>query len=318
MRTLFIVSGGDAPGINTVLFRYAEHTNKHNDSAVGAVGGFAGLLDEQVIPLSLEQLGYLEAQPGTYLASSREPVLSKPEAKQQLLDTLQKHEIDNMVLFGGNGTLHHVFPLLTEWGVQCIALPVTIDNDVPGTEYTLGFDSACNYGYQAVDGVRATARALPGRIFMLETLGGNTGFLALQIAFGGGASAVLIPEIAYDNQWLTQRLLSAIKSNGHALLVISEGIAASRTLATELPEWTGIRMRDIRLGHGQRGGTPTHRDRITAAYMANLAHDALKAGKHGVVVIRNGQAVLHEGTLQNFDNPVPDQYLYNTVNGLSE
>lgn len=318
MKTLFVVSGGDAPGINTLLFRYAELALKNGDVAVGAVGGFPGLLDEHLIPLTVEQLGYLESLPGTYLASSREPILGKPEARQQLLDVLENHEIDNMVLFGGNGTLHHVFPLLTEWGVRCIGLPVTIDNDVPGTDYTLGFDSACNYAYQALDGIRATARALPGRIFMLETLGGNTGFLALQVAFGGGASAVLIPEYAYDNQWLAKRLLASIQSNGHALLVISEGIPASRTLAEEIPQWTGIRLRDVRLGHGQRGGSPTHRDRVFAAQMARMAHQALRDGVHGVIIVRGGRTMLHEGTLQSFDNPMPDRDLYNFINGLTD
>ena len=317
MKTLFVVSGGDAPGINAVLFRYAELALKNGDIAIGSIGGLSGVLDEQFIPLTLEQLGYVEALPGTYLASSREPVLGQPDAKQQLLDILEKHEIDNMVLFGGNGTLHHVFPLLTEWGVQCIGLPVTIDNDVPGTEYTLGFDSACNYAYQAVDGVRATARALPGRIFMLETLGGDTGFLAMQVAFGGGASAVLIPEYDYDNDWLAKRLLDSIKSNGHALLVLSEGVKASRTLAEDIPQWTGIRMRDIRLGHGQRGGTPTHRDRAMAAQMARLTHQALHQDAHGVVVIRDGRTTLHKGTLQNLDSPMPDRDLYNFINGLT-
>jgi 6-phosphofructokinase 1 len=165
--------------------------------------------------------------------------------------------------------------------------------------------------------VRATARALPGRIFMLETLGGYTGFIALAVAYAAAAHAVLIPEYAYDNDWLKHRLLDSIGAHGHALLVISEGIEAHDTLRTDIPEWTGIRMRDIRLGHGQRGGTPTHIDRLLATQMAYTAHSALKRGQRlGVVVVRNGQTMLHEGLLNGFDEPVPDREQYDLVNGL--
>jgi 6-phosphofructokinase 1 len=318
LKTAVVVSGGDAPGINTVLANYTGHAARNNDQVVGAVGGMPGLLQGDIVPLELRQIAPFTEQPGTYLASSREPVLNQDGAQNQLLAVLDQHNIDNVVLIGGNGTMHYVLPLLVLWGVKCIGIPVTIDNDVPGTERTLGFDSACNYAYQTIDGVRASARALPGRMFMVETLGGDTGLLALDIALGAGACAVLVPEYAYTNDWLARRLLEAIQWDGHALLVLSEGIQASRTLVDEIPQWTGIRMRDIRLGHGQRGGRPTHIDRALAANFSRLAYQALSDGcQSGVVVVRQGATFLHEGTLDGFPRPLPDLCLYCQINGLS-
>ncbi len=318
MKTLMIVSGGDAPGINTTLARYSTLASSAGDEVVGAVGGLPGVLNGDIVPLPPAVISPFEAQAGTYLASSREPVLSRPTAHAEIIAVLEQHQIDNIILFGGNGTLHHVLPILAAWDIPCIGLPVTIDNDVPGTERTLGHDSACNYAIQSVDGVRATARALPGRIFMLETLGGYTGFIALAVAYAADAHAVLIPEYEYDDDWLKKRLMDSIYAHGHALLVISEGIEAHDSLRTDIPEWTGIRMRDIRLGHGQRGGTPTHIDRLLATQMAYTAHTALKRGQRlGVVVVRNGQTMLHEGLLNGFDEPVPDREQYNLVNGFT-
>lgn len=318
LRTLMIVSGGDAPGINTVLARMSVIASEAGDEILGAVGGLPGVLQGDIVPLSPSVIGPFEAMPGTYLPSSREPVLSRDSAHTEMIDALAYHHIDNVILFGGNGTLHHVLPLLAAWDIPCIGLPVTIDNDVPGTERTLGHDSACNYAIQAVDGVRATARALPGRIFMLETLGGYTGFLALAVAYTAAANAVLIPEYDYDDEWLKKRLMHSIYAHGHALLVISEGIEAHDSLRTDIPEWTGIRMRDIRLGHGQRGGTPTHIDRLLATQMAHTAHRALRNGQRlGVVVVRDGQPVLHEGLLNGFPEPVPNREQYDIVNGFN-
>jgi 6-phosphofructokinase 1 len=314
-----VVSGGDAPGINAAIWNYARLAAVYGDTVIGAIGGLPGLLNEQFVPLTVEAVNPFAAQPGTMLASSRDPVLARTGARESLHGILDRHSIDNILLFGGNGTLHHVLPLLSVWELRVVGIPTTIDNDVPGTAYTLGFDSACNYAYQAVDGVRATALALPGRIFMLETLGGHTGMLALAVAHGAGADAVLVPEYAYENEWLADRLLNAIKIKGHALLVLSEGVKAARTLADEIPQWTGIRMRDIRLGHGQRGGNPTHRDRTFAAQCAQLALEALHSGQiYGTVIVRDGDTQFHEGDMPDRLTPVmPDRALYDWINGLN-
>lgn len=317
MKTLIVVSGGDAPGINATIWQYTRVAARQGDSVVGAEGGFAGVLDQQIAYFNARRVAPFAMLPGSFLASSRDPVLSDDEAGNKLYTVLEKHGIDNLLLFGGNGTIHHVLPRLDTWDIPVVAIPTTIDNDVPGTEYTLGFDSACNYAYQAVDGSRATAAALSGRIFMIETLGGNTGMLALAVAEGAGADAVLVPEYEYDQAWLTERLKTTVERNGFALLVLSEGLKDARTLADDIPKWTDIRVRDIRLGHGQRGGMPTHMDRQIGSRMATLAYDALSHGmKRGVVVQRAGQLFVHEGAMDDAPQPLPDREIYDMINGL--
>ena len=317
MKTLFVVSGGDAPGINNVLGNYTRIAASQENTVVGAYGGFPGLLDNQIISLSYDTLMPWMGRGGSFLASSRDPVLSQAEAAERIKRIIQDHQIDNMVLFGGNGTLRYIPPLLRDWGIPCIGLPTTIDNDVPGTDLTLGFDSASNFAYHAIDGAAATAHALRGRIFLVETLGGTCGNLALAVAHGAGAHAVILPEYAYEDAWLSQRITAALQRDGYALVVICEGARGARTLADDIPKWTGTRVRDVRLGHAQRGGTTSHRDRVLAADMAHTAYTALQAGlQMGITVVSGGTLTIHEGTLESFEIRPPDSTLYNRINGL--
>ena len=317
MKTLFVVSGGDAPGINALLGQYTRLAAAGGDTVIGAVGGFPGLLAGDLIPLSLDALIPWMGRGGSILPSSRDPVLSKDDAGPRIQAVIQQHQVDNLVLFGGNGTLRHIPPLLTEWGLRWIGIPTTIDNDVPGTERTLGFDSACNYSYQAIDGAMTTAHALRGRMFMVETLGGFCGNLALAIAQGAGAHAVLLPEFDYDDAWLAARMKAAVEQHGYGLLVLNEEARNAKTLVQTLPEATGIRMRDVRLGHAQRGGVTSHIDRVLAADLAAEAYSALKqSSASGTLIVRGGRVALQKGVLPTV-KIVPDQTLYNRINGLS-
>jgi len=317
MKTLLVVSGGDAPGINTALLQYTRLARQNGDEIVGAVGSFAGVLDGRIIDLQPEMIAPVAGLGGSYLASSREPVLRDPQNRQKLSEILTSHQIDNVVVFGGDGTLRNIPPILNDMGIACIGIPTTIDNDVPGTEMSIGFDSACNFAYQTIDNLLATARALPGRIFSVETLGGNTGLLALDIAAGSGAHAVLVPEYAYSDDWLIQRLKDAVQREQYALVILSEGVATSRTLVEDIQEKSGLKIRDTRLGHGQRGTPPSHRDRVLASEMAQAAYDALPAGTTmGTMVVSGGKINLQAGKLADLPPRLPDQSLYNQVNGL--
>ena len=223
MKTLILVSGGDASGINTVISRYTVQVRRYGDEVVGVSRGFAGLLAGQIQTIDPSIMRQLEGVGGSYLTSSREPVLSHPHAQATLKRILEQAQIDNLLLFGGDGTLRQVLPLLKQWHIPVIALPTTIDNDIAGTEQTLGFDSACNFAYGVISGALATAQALPGRIFMVETLGGPTGYIALDVGFAAGAHAVLLPEYDFEMTWLAQRLKQAIEADGFAFVVLSEG-----------------------------------------------------------------------------------------------
>ncbi len=317
MKTLFVVSGGDAPGINNVLGNYVRLAAQNGDTALGTEGGFPGLLENRIMPLNYDALIPWMGRGGSLLASSRDPVLNQAEAGDRIKAILRDNAVDNIVLFGGNGTLRYIPPLLRNWGIPCVGLPTTIDNDVPGTEMTLGFDSACNFAYHAIDGTTATAHALRGRIFLVETLGGTCGNLALAVAHGADAHAVILPEYSYEDTWLSERITGVLNSDGYALVVICEGARGARTLADDIPKWTGTRVRDVRLGHAQRGGNASHCDRVLAADMAHTAYDALKNGlQTGIICVTNNRVAIHEGGLEQFQLSAPDRTLYNYINGL--
>ncbi len=317
MRTLLIVSGGDAPGINAAIYAFTRLSEQSGDHVVGAVGGLAGAVDGHLVDLHSDIVAPLCGLGGTYLTSSREPVLKDAMNRLKLIQTISRQSIDNIVLFGGDGTLRNIPPILAEIGLASVGIPTTIDNDVPGTDETIGFDSACNAAHHVIDGLLATARALPGRIFSVETLGGTTGFLALDIARTAGAHAVLIPEIEYDDTWLAGRLKEAARQHRLALLVLSEGVAASRTLVENMQQQHNLRIRDTRLGHGQRGVAPSYRDRSLAQAMAAAGYTGLHSGvKAGVVAMQHGQIALCEEFIANFPPRQPDRRVYEQINGL--
>ncbi|MFN8531537.1 MAG: 6-phosphofructokinase [Anaerolineae bacterium] len=318
MRTLIVVSGGDAPGINALLFYLTEHAAQRGHELIGAMGGLPAVLSEQFTLLTPALTAPFAALPGSYLASSREPVLKDPANHSLFADALRKHRIDNLILFGGNGSLYYLPPIFAELGVPCVGIPTTIDNDVAGTDRTLGFSSACQFAYAAIDGIRATGHALPGRLFTLETLGGGAGMLALEVAYAAGADGVLLPEFpGVDYDALAAHLKAALVRKGHALLVYNEYITDKAEMLETLPGKVGTRVRDSRLGHAQRGAAPTAEDRLLARVWADLAYDALQARlPMAITVWRNGSAALHEGLLSG-ETPRPNRARYNLVNGIT-
>ncbi len=317
MKTAIVVSGGDAPGINAAIAAYARLAREGGDQVLGAQDGFAGLLAGGLTELDRALLTRLSGKGGSILRSSREPVLSEPEAGDRLRSVMRANAIDNLLVFGGDGSLKHLLPLLKRWETPCVALPTTIDNDVAGTDYTLGHDSACNFALAAVEGIRATAGALPGRIFMLETLGGHTGYLALAIAYASGADAVLLPEYGFDLDWLAGRLRRVVEGAGYALVVLCEFVPGIERLVEEIPRRSGIRLRYSALGHAQRGAEASHYDRRVAREMSRLAWRALKDGlRLGAVALRDGQLSLRQGVMPLEDKAPPDYSRYARVNGL--
>ncbi len=318
MKTLIVVSGGDAPGINTAIAQFTRLATANGDMVVGAVGGFEGALAGHIAPVKPVLIAPWASRGGSYLQSSRAPVLSEPDAQTRFTSLLSNHKIDNLLLLGGDGTQRFVAPLMAEWGTPYIGIPTTIDNDVPGTENTIGFDSACNFAHHAIDNLLMVALSLTGRIYTIETLGGDTGFIALGVALAVGAQAVLIPEYAYTNEWLTQRLLDIVTRDNYALVVLSEGIRGSRTIAQDIRQWTGLYCRDTRLGHGQRGAIPTHQDRLLAVQMGRVAYEALRSGKQaGMTAVHQGNVMLETTPIAGLPPRIPDRQWYNDVNGLS-
>jgi len=316
MRTLLVVSGGDAPGVNAALYHYTRAAALNGDEVFGAIGAFEGLLQEQLKPLSPQELDPVVGQGGSYLPSSREPVLKEASNCERLKGVLERHCIDNLVLFGGDGTLSNLAAILQSLNIACLGIPATIDNDVPGSELTLGFASACSMAQQMIDGLRATARALPGRAFAVEVLGGHTGFLALDIAYAAGADAVLIPEYAYDLGRIAKRLQDAARTYRYGLVIYSEGIGDSQRF-TQAMHAHGLHVRSSKLGHAQRGAPPVHQDRKLAADMALLAYHTLQQGaRQGTVLVQQGKVRFLRTTVATLPRRLPERSLYERVNGL--
>ena len=317
MRTGILVSGGDAPGINAAIDAFMTIADAHGDRVIGAHGGFAGLLAGALVDFDRGLVSLLSGRGGSILRSSREMALAAPGARDKLRTVMNERGIDNLLLFGGDGSIRHILPLLQRWGVACVVLPTTIDNDVPGTGYTLGHDSACNYAWQSISGIRATAHALPGRIFLVETLGGFCGRLALEIAYAANADAVLLPEYAFELDWLAARCIKAVKARGTALVIVCEGVQGSGDLAETLASESGIRVRQTGLGHAQRGADVSFRDRVAAREMSLVAHQAFRDGvRLGMAVERDGKFSLQAGLPAMESLPPPDAARYKQVNGL--
>ncbi len=317
MKTCIVVSGGDAPGINTAIDSFARLARQNGDHALGAQGGFAGLLDDQLVELDCSLVSLLAGRGGSILPSSRRPALQDPKARERLSEVMRRRGIDNLLLFGGDGTIRHVAPLLARWGIAYIVLPTTIDNDVAGADYTLGHDSACNFALGVVNGIRATAHALPGRIFLLETLGAPTGHLALAIAYASGADLALLPEYPLGLDWLCERLTEIVARQGLALVVLSEAYPDIDRLVEEIPRRNGIRLRYTALGHAQRGADVSHWDRCVARDMSRVAWRAFKHGiGSGTVLWREGAALLHQGSLTSELKPPPDRRQFEFINQL--
>lgn len=319
MKTLIVVSGGDAPGINVALYNLTKLSKETDNSILGVHGAFSGILKENFVSLNASDLAAYVGIGGTFLASSREPVLRDEKNRREIVHILKKYAIDNIILLGGDGTLRAIPPILAEHGIACIGIPTTIDNNVPGTEKTIGFASACSFAHQTIDGLLATARALPKRVFSVEVLGGDSGFIALDVAYASNAHAVLMPEFTSHLEHVASQLKSGIENDGWGLLVLSEGIADKDETLSQLENAVGMKIRNTKLGHGQRGCLPSHADRFLAKQLSTIAYQALQNGEtFGTCLVQEGQAVFNSQLCSDFPKRIPDKNLFREINVLEE
>lgn len=281
MAFAILCSGGDSPGMNACIeFAYKKAKEKGKE-LVGVLGGFNGLAKGELLPLEGIVEG-IERWGGTILRTSRSREFASPEGKKALLKNVREKNIEGVVVLGGNGSMKEGIPFLAELGIPTVGIPCTIDNDVPLTE-SIGFDTACNKAITLLDSIRDTALALPERIFVLETLGGRTGHIALTVAYAGGADYVCIPEIPLDESSLLERISAKTMERGWAICVVAEGVGGYK-IGEKLEKELGVRVRLTVIGHSQRGGSPSFRDRMLARALSEEAITALLEGNYPVVV----------------------------------
>ncbi len=285
MRLGILTSGGDSPGMNAAVWRVERAATARGWTALGIPQGFAGLLERRADLIDAAMAARFARLGGTWLGTSRLPDL--PSRLADIAGALDALDVGGLVILGGNGSLSGAGRIAKEAGIPVVGIAGTIDNDVAVTDLSLGFDTAVAYGMEAADRLRDTAESLP-RFFALETLGGPTGHIAAAVGRLSGAVATLVPERPVDIDDVTAAVRNALADGEHALVVASEGVPDLDAVLAAVAEGVSTRLRMVRLGHAQRGGSPTVRDRAAAAAYAALAVDAIADGRKGIVALDRG------------------------------
>ncbi len=284
-----LTSGGDAPGMNAAIRAVVRSGISSGVEVKGIRRGYAGLLEEDIIDMGTMSVSDIVQKGGTILYTSRCKEMTTPEGQKKAADICRKHGIDGIVVIGGDGSFRGAQKLSMN-GINTIGVPGTIDLDISCTEYTIGFDTACNTAMEAIDKVRDTS-ASHERCSIIEVMGRTAGHIALWCGISNGSEYVLIPE-RYDND--EQKIIEKIRAKRrigkkHHIIVNAEGIGDSYGMAERIEAATGIETRATVIGHIQRGGNPTCRDRVYASAMGVKAVDLLLEGQtNRVVAYRSG------------------------------
>ena len=279
-----LTSGGDAPGMNAAI-RAVVRTAIHNGLAVkGIMRGYAGLLQEEIVDMNSTSVSDIIHRGGTILYTARCQEFITAAGQQKGAEICKKHNIDGIVVIGGDGSFRGAGKL-SALGINTIGLPGTIDLDIACTDYTIGFDTAVNTAMEAIDKVRDTSTSHE-RCSIIEVMGRNAGYIALWCGFANGAEDILLPErYDGDEQALINRIIENRKrGKKHHIIINAEGIGHSSSMAKRIEAATGIETRATILGHMQRGGAPTCKDRVYASIMGARAVELLSEGKSNRVV----------------------------------
>lgn len=285
-RVAVFTSGGDAPGMNAALRAVVRSGSYHNLHVFGIKRGFEGMIEGEIIRLERADVGNIIHRGGTFLKTARSEKFMTPEGRKLAYETLTAHDIDACVAIGGNGTFTGAHKFYEEFGIPIIGIPGTIDNDLYGTDLTIGFDTAVNTAIEAVDKIRDTADS-HNRLFFIEVMGRHAGFIALNTGIGSGAGYVIIPESVRTIEDLLEELqMNARRKKLFSLVIVAEGskIGGATQIAQKVQE--KLDFYDIRvtiIGHLQRGGSPTAQDRVLASRLGHAAIEGLISGQKDVM-----------------------------------
>lgn len=281
-----LTSGGDAPGMNACIRAVVRSAVQRGLDVVGVRRGYSGLLSEEFIKLNRRAVANIIQRGGTFLESSRCEEIKTSEGRKKGVRSLQREGIEGLVVIGGEGTFRGAAAIAEESQIKLIGIPATIDNDVYGTDYAIGFDTAINTALEAIDRIRDTADAFD-RIFFVEVMGRLSGFIALEVGIAGGAEEIIIPERETDLEDLCRTLKQSFKRGKRSsIIVVAEGNEVGHTV--QIAQYVQYRLkascRVCILGHLQRGGAPTARDRVLASKLGIAAIEGILNGKEGHVV----------------------------------
>jgi 6-phosphofructokinase 1 len=301
-----LTSGGDAPGMNAAIRAVVRRGQSLGVEVVGVRRGYAGLISGDFIPLSLSSVGDIIHRGGTILHTARSERFRTPEGQVEALAQARSAGLEGLVVIGGDGSFRGAMALC-ERTFPCVGVTGTIDNDIYGTDLTVGFDTAVNTVLDAISKIRDTA-ASHDRTFVLEVMGRHSGWIALASGLAGGAESILIPEYPPDMQEVVSRLKRGFeRGKRHSMIIVAEGAAGGFEVAERIKQMAGIDVRVTVLGHIQRGGSPTAVDAMLATRTGARAVELLTEGRSGVfagLVNNEVVAVEFQVALSN-PRPVP-------------
>jgi 6-phosphofructokinase 1 len=291
-------SGGDAPGMNAAIRAVVRACAFYKKEAYGIMRGYEGMIEGDLVKLGPRSVGNIIQRGGTILKTARSEEFKTPEGRKRAYENLKEEGIDALVAIGGDGTFTGLHKFFDEHSIPSVCIPGTIDNDLPGTDYTIGYDTATNTAVEAIDRIRDTALS-HNRLFFVEVMGRNSGYIAMNSGIAGGATAIIIPEeqMTFD-QLFTMLGAEKETSKKSNLIVVAEGskIGDANTLAKKVAERSSyFDIKVTILGHLQRGGTPTYFDRVLASKMGIAAVEGLLHGKKDVMVgIKDNKMVYND------------------------
>jgi len=312
-----LTSGGDSPGMNAAVRAVVRKAIFHGLEVYGVYQGYAGLITGNIEKLELGSVGDIIHRGGTKLLTARCPEFKTLEGQKKGIEQLNKFGIEGLVVIGGDGSYQGA-KKLTEHGFPCVGVPGTIDNDIPGTDFTIGFDTALNTVIDAIDKIRDTATSHE-RTYVIEVMGRNAGDIALWAGLADGAETILIPEVEYDMDDIISKLVrGSERGKKHSIIVVAEGVGSAIEIGKVIEERTGFDTRVTVLGHVQRGGSPSAADRVLASRLGARAVELLMEGKGGRCVgIQNNKLVDHDIIEALAQKHVCDKDMYQLAQELS-
>lgn len=313
-----LTSGGDAPGMNAAIRAVVRTAIDYGYEVCGVKDGYLGLHEGNIIPLDRTSVSDMLNRGGTFLGTARFPQFKDPAVRKESVEVMKNKGIDALVVVGGDGSYMGA-KLLSELGFPCVGLPGTIDNDIAGTDTTIGFDTALNTAVICIDRLRDTCSSHK-RISVVEVMGRHCGDLAVHAAISCGVEAVLVPERPWDKETVYKSIEAGIKAGKrHAILVVCENQTDVHQMAAELEARTGLESRATVIGHIQRGGTPSAADRVLASRMGAFAVQLLHEGHSGRCIgIQRGTLVHHDiiDCIENMKHTFAEDQ-YELANSLS-
>ncbi|MCG3411962.1 6-phosphofructokinase [Staphylococcus massiliensis] len=289
-RIAVLTSGGDSPGMNAAIRAVVRKAMFHNIEVFGVYQGYQGLINDEIKKLELGTVGDTIQRGGTFLYSARCPEFKERDVRKVGIGNLRKRGIEGLVVIGGDGSYRGAQRISEECKeIQTIGIPGTIDNDINGTDFTIGFDTALNTIIESVDKIRDTASS-HARTFIIEVMGRDCGDLALWSGLSVGAESIIIPERQKDIQEIAEKIQQGIdRGKKHSIIIVAEGCMSGEECAQELTKYINVDARISVLGHIQRGGSPTGADRVLASRM----------GGHAVELLLNGETAKGVGIKNN-------------------